>query len=322
MATRNTSVVPDLHVALAAWTLDDLQRDRDAPPWPAIRQHLGHGSAYGVDAALRDYLTDIAQPGTEARTLVQHMLTSTTLSPTPTDMAVALWLLTIAIERACRTLNADEPGLAALANWRTGLVEHVTGEIDEDSFRLPAGDDFNPEAEIDTTATLFLSLTEALLMDIALASPEPEQPWLRFPEAQELFGHRAREQATHTHRWIRRTATAVGIAGLATGAALALILIMAGVAMLPAIGFGLAVAAGASACGGGIWQRTIVGAVVRPTTILCATLALVAVLVSINKLLTQPLVSDVTGLALGAILTALATVFAALLGTRPRQDDC
>jgi hypothetical protein len=150
MATRHTSVVPDLHVALAAWALDDLQRDRDASPWPAIRQRLDHGPAYGVNAALRVYLTGIAQPDTEAHTLVQHMFASTTLSPAPADMAVALWLLTIAIERASRTLNADEPGLVALANWRTELVERLTGEIDEDSFRLPVADDFDPEAATDT----------------------------------------------------------------------------------------------------------------------------------------------------------------------------
>jgi hypothetical protein len=158
-------------------------------------------------------------------------------------------------------------------------------------------------------------------MDIALASPEPEQPWLRFPEAEKLFGHRVREQTVRTYRWMRHTATVVAAGGLTTGAALTLALILAGVTRLPAIGFGLAVGAGASACASGIWQRTGVGAVARPTAVLCTTLALVALLISINKLLAQPLVSDVTGLAIGAIMTALATVFAALLGTRPRHDD-
>jgi hypothetical protein len=77
-----------------------------------------------------------------------------------------------------------------------------------------------------------------------------------------------------------------------------------------------------SACAGGTWQRTGVGAVARPTTVLCTTLALVALLFSIDKLLTQPLISDVAGLAFGASITALATVFAALLGPCPPHDDC
>jgi hypothetical protein len=97
------------------------------------------------------------------------------------DMAVILWLLTIAIERASHTLNADKPDLAALVNRRTEFVEHLTGEIDEDSFRLPAIDDFDPEAATNTAAVLFLSPTEALLMDIALASPEPERPGCASP---------------------------------------------------------------------------------------------------------------------------------------------
>jgi hypothetical protein len=42
------------------------------------------------------------------------------------------------------------------------------------------------------------------------------------------------------------------VAGLAIGAALTLALILAGMATLPAIGFGLSVGAGAFACAGGI----------------------------------------------------------------------
>lgn len=321
MATRDASVVPDLHVALAAWALDDLQGERDAPPWPAIRQRLGQGSAFGMDAALRDYLTCIAQPGADTQTLVRRMLTSSTLSPTTADMGVVLWLLTISIERASRALGAEEPGLAALADWRTGLVVRLAGEIDEDSFRLPEGDDFDPEAEADKTAVVFISPTEALLVDIALASPEPEQPWLSFPEAEALFGQRAREQAVHTHRWIRRTAMVVAAGGLATGMAVTLASSRAGVAVASAIGFGVAVWAGVSACAGGIWQRSGVVAMARPTTVLCATLALVAILIAINGLLTKPLFSDVAGLAGGALVTAAAVVLATLLGRRSDHDD-
>lgn len=321
MATRDASVVPDLHVALAAWALDDLQSDRDAPPWPAIRQRLRQGRAFGIDAALRDYLTGIAQPGTDTRTLVQRMLSSSTLSPAPPDMGVVLWLLTIALERACRALSADEPGLAALADWRTGLVARLAGEIDEDSFRLPGGDDFDPDAEPDKTTVMFISPTEALLMDLALASPEPEQPWLRFPEAEALFGQRAREQAVHTRRWKRRTAMVVAAGGLAAGAAVALALNLASMAVSPTLSFGVAVWAGVSACAGGIWQRSGAGAVAGPTTVLCATLALVALLVAVNGLLPQQLFSDVAGLAVGALVTAVAVVFAALLGRRVGHDD-
>lgn len=318
IATRDASVVPDLHVTLAAWALDDLQRGRDAIPWPAIRQRLSQRHAFGVDAALGDYLTVIANSGADARTLVQRMLTSSTLSPTSTDMGVVLWLLTIALERASRALSADEPGLAALADWRTALVERLAGEIDEDSFRLPEVDDFDPDAETDKTMVVFFSVTEALLVDMALASPEPEQPWLRFPEAEALFGQRAHEQAVHTRLWMRRTAIVAAAGGLTTGAVVVLTLILVGVALLPTIGFGVAVWAGVSAYASSIWERSGVVAVARPTTVLCATLTLVALLIAINGLLTQPLFSDVAGLAGGALVTTVAVVLAALLGRTRR----
>jgi len=117
---------------------------------------------------------------------------------------------------------------------------------------------------------------------------------------------------------MRRTAIVAAAGGLTTGAVVVLTLILVGVALLPTIGFGVAVWAGVSAYAGSIWERSGVVAVARPTTVLCATLTLVALLIAINGLLTQPLFSDVAGLAGGALVTTVAVVLAALLGRTRR----
>jgi len=118
MAGRGADVVPELHVALAVWALDDLISDRAQAPWPAIRERLNRGNVYGIAATLRAYATCVAARQFDARKLVQALLADTPQSPAPSDGSVVLWLLEAAIDRCARVLSAEEPGLAR--SWSGG----------------------------------------------------------------------------------------------------------------------------------------------------------------------------------------------------------
>ena len=93
---------------------------------------------------------------------------------------------------------------------------------------------------------------EALLLDISLASGHPEQPWLRYEEAQELFGGQARDSAT---RLARRTAMLLTLLGLATAALTATVLEIAGVAVDMFVSAALAVGFAFVAAAAGVWHR-------------------------------------------------------------------
>jgi hypothetical protein len=88
MADRTPEVVPELHVALACWALDDVVTDRDQAPWPALRARLEAGNTYGLDQALRSYGVAIAARQFGAARLVQNLITQIPTSPGPTDAAV------------------------------------------------------------------------------------------------------------------------------------------------------------------------------------------------------------------------------------------
>ena len=135
MAGRGADVVPELHVALAVWALDDLISDREQVPWPAIRERLNRGNVYGMDAALRAYATCVAARQFDAGKLVQALLAHTPQSPAPSDGSVVLWLLGATIDRCARALSAEEPGLRALVDWRARITERLAVELDETAFR-------------------------------------------------------------------------------------------------------------------------------------------------------------------------------------------
>lgn len=65
---------------------------------------------------------------------------------------------------------------------------------------------------------------EALLLDIELAPPHPEAPWLTYPEAKELLGEEARQATLQAQRARRHTVWAVIaialLAGATTGSAI------------------------------------------------------------------------------------------------------
>lgn len=247
MARRTSDVVPELHVALAAWAMDELVADRHAAPWVALRERVTRGSAYGVDAALRAYTTSIAAREFDAGALVQALITRTPLSPGPNDAATVLWVLGAGIDRCAQTMSADEPGLRALIARRAAITERLALELDEHTFTAPDVGGFDPDATIDDANSVYLSPMEALLLDIAVAPKQPDEPWLTYPQAERLFGRRARAAHDETSAQRRRTAAALGFAACSAGAAVSLALGLAGVSSIVAVCCGLVVAlAGAS----------------------------------------------------------------------------
>ena len=175
IAHRTSHVVPEMHIALAAWALDDLVADRDAAPWPALRDRVTRGSAYGVDAALRSYAACTAAQHFDAGGLVQSLITQTPLSPGPNDATIVLWLLGAGIDRCSQALARDEPGLRALVERRASITERLALELDESTFTAPDVGGFDPDASLDETRTTYLSPMEALLLD----STSPSLPRIR-----------------------------------------------------------------------------------------------------------------------------------------------
>ncbi|HXB66487.1 MAG TPA: hypothetical protein VNV42_16625 [Solirubrobacteraceae bacterium] len=320
MADRAPEVVPELHVAMACWALDDVVPDRDQAPWPALRARLSVGNAYGLDQALRAYSQAIAARGFDAGQLVQRLVTQVPTSPGPTDAAVVLWLMEIAIDRCARALQDDEPGLRALIEWRANITGRLALELGDAAFSPPSSDDFDPE-DLGAGATpLHLSSMEALLLDIALAPTHPEAPWLTYPEAKELLGEEARQATLQAQRARRHTVWAVIaialLAGAATGSALAL----AHARDRIAIGWGLTVALALLTAALGLARRVFgAAALLDALGVAAATAALAAAVGTANQMLARPLFSDAAGLIGGALLAVLATIIWTVITARSRR---
>lgn len=309
MAERTPEVVPELHVAMACWALDDLVPDRDQTPWPTLRARLSVGATYGLDQALRSYGQAIAANQFDASQLVQSLVTQLPKSPGPTDAAVVLWLLEIAIDRCARALHADEPGLRALIEWRASITERLALELDERAFSAPDAGEFDPE-DIDTSAPPFhLSPMEALLLDIALAPTHPEAPWLTYQQAKDLLGEEAKDALQQTRRARLHTAWAVALCAIFVGSTTGLALALAGARDRIAAGWGITAALVLVTVAVGLARRAADSAALLDALgVAAATGALAAVLATLNQMLSRPLFSDTAGIIGGALLAVLAVV--------------
>jgi hypothetical protein len=324
MAARGPAVVPELHLALAAWALDDLVVDRDEAPWPGLRTRLDRGTVYGVDAALRNYAAAVAARRLDPRALVQDLIARVPASPTVADGSVVLWLLGVAVDRVTRSMPSDEPGLSALVERCAALTERLAVELDEDAFRTPHVDEFDPQGDRPSDPTpIYLSPMEALLLDIALAPADPEQAWLTFSQARALFGGQAAEEQVRTARERRRRAFALGVAAVLAGAVLALALALAGANVTVAVGWGAAV--GFAGLAFAIAVAHPVAAQRRLTAaagVATVTASLCAGLNAVNQMLDDPLLPDAAGMIAGAVLTAIAAVvWAAIDERRPSRSS-
>lgn len=321
MAQRTSEVVPELHVALAAWALDELVDDRAAAPWSAVRERASRGNAYGVDAALRAYVSSIAAARFDAGGLVQALITQTPLSPGPNDASIVLWLLEVAIDRCARALSADEPGLRALIDRRATITERLALELDERAFTAPDIGSFDPDAAVDDGADVYLSPMEALLLDIAVAPAAPDEAWLTYPQAEQLFGQHARAAHAQTDKQRRRTAAALlvgaGFAGATLALGLALVAVDASIAISAGLGLTLAWASLAVVHG-----RPALADRRRADAfgVACVSGGLCAAVNLVNQLLDPPLFSDAAGLIAGALLSAVAALAWAVLHARTQGD--
>lgn len=320
IAHRTSDVVPEMHIALAAWALDDLITDREAAPWLALRDRVTRGSTYGVDAALRSYTACIAAPHFDAGGLVQALITQTPLSPGPNDATIVLWLLGVGIDRCAQALARDEPGLRALVERRASITERLALELDESAFSAPDVGGFDPDASLDATRTTYLSPMEALLLDIAVAPADPDEAWLTYPQAEQLFGQRAREAGRHTSSERRRTTAALAVGAVLAGGVLGLTLALTATDTLVAACCALAVALG----GAGIANRYVRPvaanrALVDASGVACLVGAMCAALNATNQLLDPPLLSDAAGLIAGTVVTTVSGLVWILM---TRAGDC
>jgi hypothetical protein len=303
MARRDPSVVPELHVALAVWALDDLVPDRDAAPWPEVRDRLGRGSAYGVDEALREYGRAVAARSFDASQLVRAMLRAVPTSPSVTDGAAVAWVVSATVERCARSLRPDEPGLLALLDLRAQLVDRLSVDVSESSFLQPVVVDY--DADDHAGAVVHLSSMEALLLDCALASRDPATPWVTLAEAHSLLGEDEQAAQQRAARWqVHAAAVVVGAGVFAT---LSLVLALARYDVADEVA-----RAGALACGAGF--AAAAAAVARPaarrqklvdaTGRMFLTLVGLGVVLVVNALLPTPFIAEAVGFAVSLALGA------------------
>lgn len=308
MSGRDPSVVPDLHVALVVWALDDLVRDRDADPWTHVRDRLDRGSAYGVDEALREYARAVAARTFDAAQLVRAMLRAAPTSPPVTDGAAVAWVVSAAVERCARSLRPDEPGLLALLDLRAQLVDRLSADVSESSFLQPVVGDFD-SADEHAGAVVHLSSMEALLLDCALASRDPATPWVTLDEARDLLGEEERAARQRAARWQVRTAMLVVAAGVFATLSLVLALARYGapddVARAGALACGAGFAAAATAVGRSAARRRKLA---DAAGLMFLTLAALGVVLVVNALLPSPFVAEALGYAISVAVAPVVVV--------------
>lgn len=299
-----------LHTALISWALDPVVSDRTESPWPALQASLSAASpATGLDRPLLTFAGAIASTGEDPGVLVRSMLAEAPSSPGIEDGAVVLWLLTATLERCVIGVPREDTGLRALADRRAELAMRLAQELDESAFRAPEIPDFDPEEELDLRPSVYLSPTEALLLDISLASTEPDQGWLRFEEAEDLFGERARATERRGHGM---RAILLGVCGLLSGAVLAMSLVLAAQATTVWMPAGIALTCLIWVFAGAAWQAASPARAVGSLTSLAALIAVTAAVDAINQAITPHPLPDATGLIVGALAGAVALVIVTL----------
>ena len=311
LAQRDRSVIPELHLALCAWALDELVPDRDAPPWPSVRAWAEHFPRGRSNVALATGA--VAQIRINALKLAEDLVTQIGAVANPTDACILMWLVTVAIQRLSHELSKDDSTLQVLIRRRTELIERLSAEIDDYSFRDSAND---AQDDIDADVVqptddepVRLSSKEAVLLDFSLASKDPSHPWLTFEEAVKLFGDDAaqvRLELADTRRSSRKQmAWFVAALGVTTSAVLWLTLhtqeIANAIARPATVSlfalFMLQVTRLASA------DESAIG---DAAGVFWGTLAPLALVVAVDRCLRQPFISDVGGLIAGALIAAAA----------------
>ena len=308
LAKRDPSLAPELHLALCAWALDRLVPDRDAAPWPALRQRFSRGHGYGVEEPLRRYGAAVSSAPFDAVGVTQALLGEVGSSPSPTDSVILIWLLTATLERVSESLPETDSGLRVLVEQRAGLVERLSGEIDQQTFVEPAISGFDPEAIGDSSTLSYLSPMEALLLDLSLATREAETPWLTFAEAGNLFGaraHAAEGLATTTRRALlaKVAALAVALAVLA-GTVAGLAGSEAGLEQWVAVNLGLAAGAAVAFVAALLLHRAEADGFTDAAGLFAGMLAVIAAVDAWNQTRRHPFLADAAGVTLSIVVPA------------------
>ncbi|HEV7564394.1 MAG TPA: hypothetical protein VGO31_00355 [Microbacteriaceae bacterium] len=305
LAKRTASVAPALHLALASWALDRVVPDRLCAPWPEVRGHLERVENHrALDAPLRALTRVLATPAADSAELARELLTQAPPSPGLDDAPALLWLLSMAIEYLGSRLPQGDSGLAALIERRADLASRLAEELDEQAFEDPEIADLGDQGEFDLRPIIYVSPLDALLIDLALASSDPVMSWLRFEEAEAVFGRRERGARS---LFARRLGALLWLCGLLAAGL--------GVASLGWAGANrdllLPVAALALALFGTAATRVLESARHQRRTVaaglLTITAAVVAAVMIINNALRHPLLPDLSGFAAGALVGAAAT---------------
>jgi hypothetical protein len=312
LATSDRATVPELHLALCAWALDDLVADREQRPWATFRKRSTRARFGGLDEPLARYVAALAASPFDANRLVQDLIGEIGTAPGISETSVLLWLITAAAERLGRVLSAEDNALQVLIRHRAEFVDRLAGEIDEQTFVEPTIADFGDEGPDDLRVISFLSRFEALLLDIALAPKDGATPWLTFAEAESLFGARERETraelAASRRRLLDRLAEVTALLALTSGAALWLALHVYDVKKGVAYSFAAALASGVIVFAALALRRSRPNALVDSLGPLFALFALLAALNAINTHMKEPLISDAAGLIVGAVIVGVAAV--------------
>jgi hypothetical protein len=324
LATRTASVAPALHLALAAWALDRIVPNRGDTPWPEIREHLQRATDHrGLDTPLRAFTYALAMQAPDPTELARELLANAPSSPGLEDAPTLLWLLSVAVERLSSRLPPTDSGLAALAERRAELAHRLAQELDEGAFLDPEVADLGDQGELDLRPVVYISPQDALLIDMSLASSEPVMSWMRFEEAQALFGRRERAARSV---FARRFGMLLWLIGVLTAAVVDTSLgwakaehdLFLPAAVLVVALFGTAATMALDR--GQHRGRTVAAG------LLTITAALVAGLMTVNQALSHPFLPDVSGFAAAALIGAAAAYAHAILfpearSTREMQDE-
>lgn len=312
LATRDRVAVPELHLALCAWALDELIVDRGERPWPRLRERIGGSHRGGVDDPLARYVAAIAAAPFDANRLVQELLASVGSAPGVSESSVLLWLLTAASERLARVLAPDDNALQVLVRRRAELAERLAGDVDEQTFSEPTLADINDDTD-DLRVLTFLSRSEALLLDVALAPADAATPWLTYDEAESLFAAEARtaraEAAETLRRLLDRLAAVTAALGLVSGFALWLGLHLLEVKTAVAYSAAIATASAVLAIAAAAVRRGHPTALADSLGVFLTLLAVLALGNAVNQQMTKPLIADAAGLIVGAVVAVVATLF-------------
>jgi hypothetical protein len=321
LLVRDQLVIPDLHLALSAWALDELVPDRAVAPWPDIRSRLTRSTdPYGVGDPIRALTRGLSAERFDAASLVQELLQKVAVSPSPRDACLLLWLLSVSIDKLSPALGSSDSALAVLIARRAGIVNRLVEDVDDDAFLEFTGD---PDA---ADLPIHLGVDEALLADLSLSSRNEQSPWVTYEEARGLFGMeatQARSDATRAKsRWIRTAGWLILALGVDSIAVVALLTRELGFEISRATWVLVATFTTFAAVSMWIFRldpRPMIGA--GRLFVSFTTFGILAWVLAVNSVLPQPVVTDTMGLVIATVLSLVVQLLPVASAREPAHPN-